>query len=142
MFVYKMNSDFTNYNRSEITSILISLPEKCSKSTVGLDLKNPQSLSEEDYYNLTGITQSQFNELSKYMVHPRNSCNKSLRPCLSLILTKLRTGNSLSILSVMFQISNKSIISKAIAGARIALMEHFVPKFLGFSHKKRDEFIS
>ena len=42
----------------------------------------------------------------------------------------------------MFQISNKSIISKAIAGARIALMEHFVPKFLGFSHMTRDEFVS
>ena len=58
------------------------------------------------------------------------------------LLRKLRTGNSLSTLSVMFQISNQSIISKGIAGSRIALMEHFVPKFLGFSHKTRDKFVS
>ena len=76
------------------------------------------------------------------MAHLRNSSSKSPRTCVALLLRKLKTGNSLSILSAMFQISNKSIISKAIAGARIALMEHFVPKFLGFSHKTRDKFVS
>ena len=91
-----------------------------------LDFENPQSLSDEDYYNLTGITKSQFDELARYMAQLRNSSNRSPRTCLALLLTKLRTGNSLSLLSAMFQICNKSIISKV--GARIALMEHFVPK--------------
>ena len=37
----------------------------------------------------------------------------------------------------MFWLSNKTIISKAIVGVKIALMEHFGPKFLGFSDMKK-----
>ena len=53
---FSPTSDFTNFNRSEITSMLISLREKCSESTVGLDFENPQSLSDETFYNFTGMT--------------------------------------------------------------------------------------
>ena len=105
----------------------IILREKSSDGTVGLDFENPQSLSDETFYNFTGITKSQFDELSKYMARLRNSSSRSQRTCVALLLRKLKTVNSLSILSAMFQISIKSKISKAIAGARIALMEHFVP---------------
>ena len=60
---FSPTSDLTNFNRSEITSMLINLTEKCSDGTVGLDFENPQSLSDEYYYNLTGFTKSQFDDL-------------------------------------------------------------------------------
>ncbi|XP_062580526.1 uncharacterized protein LOC134242456 [Saccostrea cucullata] len=135
-------SDFTNFNRTEITSMLNSLREKCKERTNGVDFDDQAALSDEDYYNLTGVTKAQFDTLCSYLTPLRDSNNRSSRTCLALLLTKLRTGNSLSFLSSMFQIKNKSVISRSIASARNALMEHFVPRYLGFEHITMEDFIS
>lgn len=64
----------------------------------------PSALSDGDNYNLTGVTKGQFDALVSYLKLLRDSNNRSTRTYLALLLTKLKTGNFLSIWGSMFEI--------------------------------------
>ena len=135
-------SDFSSFNRTDLTTMLTDMRSRCQTNSSGVDFEDPSALSDDDYYNLTGITKDQFSSLAASLTSLRNTCNRSVRTCLALLLVKLRTGNSLNVLSSMFQIKDKSIVSKAIKSAREALMKDFVPNNLGFNHISREDFIA
>ena len=61
-------------------------------------------MENEDYYNLTGVTKDQFDELMTYLVETnlRSSKNRSTRTCVALLLTKLRCGLSNQLLGTLF----------------------------------------
>ena len=135
-------SDSSNFNSTDLTTMLNEMRTRCKTNASGIDFENAAALSDEDYYNLTGITKDQFSSLATSLTSLRYTSNRSVRTCLALLLVKLRTGNSLNILSSMFQIKDKGVsmfqikdkgvISKAIKSAREALMKDSVPKNLHF----------
>ena len=64
----------------------------------------------------------------------RNSSNRSIRAAIAILLCKLRLGLSNRLLAILFQISDKKIITRALESARTALLTRSVPYHLGFSH--------
>lgn len=98
-------------------------------------------MTDEDYLRLTGITKAQFSEVHDSLSSLRSTSVRSSRTALALLLVKLRTGLSLSVLSTIFGIKKKSC-SSAIHSARTALMTSFVPNHLGLSHIDRNKVIN
>ena len=47
----------------------------------------------------------------------------------------------LQVLKIMFNLKSPSCVSKTIAAVADALSTHFVPKYLGFKHKNREDLI-
>lgn len=92
------------------------------------------SLSDEDCYNLTGISKSQFEKLCSILTL-RNKTR------VGILLTKLRTGLSNNILKTLFEIDKSSCISKIVKNVREAMMTQFVPQYMGFDHITRGEVI-
>jgi len=70
----------------------------------------------------------------------RSTSTRSYRTCLAVLLVKLRTGLSHSILSVLFKISRR-VIGKCIRTATKTLIVDFVPLHLGLGHISREDFI-
>lgn len=86
-------------------------------------------MSDQDYYNLTGITKDHFASIISTCKDDWNQQRKvSLRNSIGILLTKLRTGNSSSVLATLFQMS-KSGINKAITRARKVVTKNFVPRY-------------
>ncbi|CAC5400582.1 unnamed protein product [Mytilus coruscus] len=59
-------------NRTEIVVLLENVWLTMSKSSI-LDFDNPSRLTDDDYYNLTGLTKQQFEDLSTYSTTIRQS---------------------------------------------------------------------
>ncbi|XP_065213296.1 uncharacterized protein LOC135840599 [Planococcus citri] len=107
---------------------------------MGLNFDNPNTMTDKDYKRLTGLSKEQFNDLIEHIQDVRNTKHRSINTCVGLLLTKLRTGLSLSVLSTLFCME-KQYVSKAIATARNSLMRNFVDNNLGVGHINRDEVI-
>ena len=89
------------------------------------------SLREKDYLSLMGISEDNFSTIVKLCENASTTKRKrSLKIPIALLLTKLRTGMSSSLLSALYKL-DKSTISKSMRKARIALIKHFVPLHLG-----------
>ncbi|XP_061179571.1 uncharacterized protein LOC133188208 [Saccostrea echinata] len=134
-------TDHIMFNRTDLMTLLHNVRMNVLNKPKGIDFDNPLGLSDTDYIHLTGLTKQQFDNLVTYLPSLRNTSVRSARTCLGLLLTKLRTGVSLKVMSSMFQIPNVQYISKAIHSARAVLMKEFVPQHLGTQHISRDEFI-
>ncbi|CAG2184344.1 IQSEC [Mytilus edulis] len=126
-------------NRSDITSLLENVRKTLATSHI-LNFDNPLSLSDGDYYNLTGLSKQQFNELSSYIVSARQTNVRSVRTCIAVLLTKLRTGLPNHILGTIFSLA-KSQVQRCIHSARVSLMQDFVPHFIGFQHISHEDFV-
>jgi len=127
-------------NAAEIIDLLNSLHVYMQRGC--LDFENRGALDDLDYYRLTGISSANFDKLfSCISSEIRNTSARSARTCLAILLVKLRTGLSHSILSTLFIMSRRAI-GKAIHSARIALMKCFVPMHLGLDHITRKDFIT
>ena len=61
-----------------------------------LNFDNSISLSDDDYFNLTGVSIDQFDYIYSMIIGLRNS-KYSVRTAIGVLLTKLRTGLSSSI---------------------------------------------
>ncbi|XP_076081629.1 uncharacterized protein LOC143052466 [Mytilus galloprovincialis] len=129
----------TYMNRSDITSLLENVRKTLATSHI-LNFDNPLSLSDGDYYNLTGLSKQQFNELSSYIVSARQTNVRSVRTCIAVLLTKLRTGLPNHILGTIFSLT-KSQVQRCIHSARVSLMQDFVPHFIGFQHISHEDFV-
>lgn len=133
-------SNVSILDNTSITQLLHNARNAASKN--GLDFDSPNGLSDTDYYRLTGVYKKQFDSIAECIRNNiRSTSVRSYRTCLAILLTKLRTGLSHSVLSTLFSIEKRSI-GKAVASARNALMQSFVPKFLGTSHISREKLIS
>ena len=71
----------------------------------------------------------------------KSSCHRSVRTAIGINLWKLRLGLSNSLLTIMFELPDKRVVSRIINSARQALLESFVPYNLGFNHITRQEII-
>ncbi|CAC5361416.1 unnamed protein product [Mytilus coruscus] len=96
-----------------------------------------QTNSKEDYQRLTGLTRNQFEAVANTDL--RISEIRSVKTCLAILLVKLRTGLSNSILATLFSFEIHQI-QRATHAARSSLMKSFVPSFLGFQHMSHEKF--
>ncbi|KYN28908.1 hypothetical protein ALC57_01669 [Trachymyrmex cornetzi] len=94
----------------------------------GLDFDYLPALTDSDYYNLAGLKKDHFNSVANCIKkHIKSTSGRSYRTCLALLLTKLRTGLSISVLSTLFALSKRRA-GRAIAAARVALMSYIYRK--------------
>ncbi|CAF4439115.1 unnamed protein product, partial [Rotaria magnacalcarata] len=78
------------------------------------------------------------------MVPPNSLRNTQLRSsyqAIGCLLVKLRLGLSNSVLSLLFSLPDVKAVSRVLDSARTSLMEHFVPRYLGFQHISRQDVI-
>ncbi|CAF3420891.1 unnamed protein product, partial [Rotaria sp. Silwood2] len=139
-----------------ITSIMINdlmdiineliLQVKNSKSDiliqkkVSISFDDPFQYSDDDYFTLIGIYKSDFDALCE-QVKMRDTDNRSVSMAIGCLLTKLRIGLSNDVLSTLFSFDDKRTIGHIVESARKALIENFVPSYLGFHHISRETVI-
>ncbi|CAG2251516.1 unnamed protein product [Mytilus edulis] len=128
----------TLFNRSDITELLDRVRGTLTLNGK-LNFDCAHSLSEEDYQRLTGLTRNQFEAVANTVTDLRKSEIRSVKTCLAILLVKLRTGLSNSILATLFSLEIHQI-QRATHAARSSLMKSFVPKFLGFQHMSHEKF--
>jgi len=94
-------SDTSTLSASQITDLLNDLRACVQRGF--LDFENPGALSDIDYHRLTGISGANFDNLFSYVKSKiRSTLARSARTCIAILLMKLRTGLSHSILSTLF----------------------------------------
>jgi len=136
----EVKSNYSILDDKTLCGLLENLRSVASRK--GLDFDYPPALTDDDYYNLTRLKKDQFDSvLASISGHIRSTSGRSPRTCLALLLTKLRTGLSLSVLSTLFALEKRRV-GRAIAAARTALLSMFVPNFLGTNHISREDFIT
>jgi len=102
------------------------------------DFDDPTSLDEESYYNMTSLHRG-INHLKDILsTLMRNSYVRSVRVALALFLVKMRLGMSNRVLSSLFRLKNKRIVSRIVHQVAEALLKDFVPFHLGFQHIDRE----
>jgi hypothetical protein len=77
-------------------------------------------LSDTDYLNLKGIDRDSFDDLCGHVKEVRETKVRSIRTCIGILLTKLRSGMSNALLSTMFNMS-VAATQRSISTARNAL---------------------
>ena len=118
-------SDTTTLTAPEISELLNELC-KCAQRGL-LDFENSGALTDTDYYRLTGLSGLQFNNIFKKIDGEiRSTSGRGARTCLAILLVKLKTGLSHSLLSTFFGLPKRKI-GRAIHSARKAMMKSFVP---------------
>jgi hypothetical protein len=70
--------------------MLNEMRTRCKTNASGIDFENAAALSDEDYYNLTGITKDQFSSLATSLTSLRYTSNRSVRTCLALLFNCFR----------------------------------------------------
>ena len=100
-------------------------------------------LSPDNHYVLTGLSLQNFDNLCSRIPPTalKNTQNRSSRTAIACLLMKLRLGVSHEVLATLLAFKDKRTVSRVIHSARKALVEHFVPRFLGFGHIKRHDVI-
>ena len=140
-FSHRMRHNVSKVSSSLLTETFKKCRELLSKSeNKRLDFDNSISLSDDDYFNLTGISKDQFDYTCSMINGLRNS-KYSVRTTIGVLLTKLRTGLSSCLLKTMFNVKCNNYICKIVRRAREALMKDFVPKYMGFDHITREAVI-
>ncbi|CAF2955097.1 unnamed protein product, partial [Rotaria sp. Silwood2] len=100
-------------------------------------------ITSDNYYVLTGLSRTDFDNLCSRIPSSalRNTHNRSARTAIACLLMKLRLGISHQVLATLFSFKDKRAVSRMFHSVRKALVEHFVPHFLGFEHIKRRDVI-
>ena len=68
----------------------------------------------------------------------RNSSVRSVRAALALFLVKMRLDMSNRVLSSLFRLQSKRVVSRIVHQVAEALLKDFVPYHLGFQHIDRE----
>ncbi|XP_062596793.1 uncharacterized protein LOC134258281 [Saccostrea cucullata] len=84
----------SDFNRSDLMELITEIREIAVRgSEKRIDFDNVKSLSDSDVLTLTGITKKNFDELcSEVGGSLRDSSTRSVRTCIGIFLTKLKTG--------------------------------------------------
>lgn len=110
----KAIKDSSYLNRTSILELLKQTrDEVLRRENTRLDFDDPASLSSHDYYNLTGLEKEQFDDLMNSVNNIRPTKSRSIRTCIAVLLTKLRSGLDNQMLATLFnmkkfQVSNLS----------------------------------
>ena len=99
-----------SFNRTDILNLLEQIREIALKSqNKRIDFDLDSFMSDADYRNLMGLSKLSFHDLCSHVSEIRNSKNRSLRTCIGIYLTKLRSGMSNRLLSTIFNIGMDAI---------------------------------
>jgi hypothetical protein len=97
---------FSNVNRTTVVGVLKQTRDVAIQHMyTRLNFDDQNAFNSEDYYNLTGLTKEQFDELMTCMSYTdsmRASKTRTTRTCIALLLTKLRCGLSNQLLATLF----------------------------------------
>jgi hypothetical protein len=138
----------TSISIQNVNKFISNITSDIKKSTATLSLKkqayvsfdNPFIYSDDDYFILIGISKVHFNLLCD-KVEMRNTENRSVSFAVGCLLTKLRLGLSDQVLSTIFSVGDRRMIGHFIESARKALINDFVPFYLGLQHMTREVLI-
>ena len=126
----------------DLMSILDSYRAKVN-SRKHLDFDDYLSIPDASYKLLTGFTRAEHRRILSHIPPSalKNSLTRSARSALAYLLMKLKLGVSDSVLAAMVGVSDKRQMGFIISSARDALVQHFVPRYLGLRHLTREEVI-
>ena len=127
------------FSKTEITKLIGNI-RNLMKTANRLNFDIPSLLSDESYFDLTGLTKAQFADLCTEVPNLKQSNVRSVRTTVAIFLTKMRTGLSNKLLSVIFDLK-KNQIQRAVTSCRMSLMKNFVPKNLGCGHISHNNFV-
>ena len=134
---------YQEWNSSEVETLLGNFRNMYnSKRRFSFD--DVHELSDNEYPILTGLSKDSFDDIVGIVSSSsslRNSSQRSIRTAVGVYLCKLRLGLSNSLISIMFNFSDKRSVARIINSARQALSECFTPYNLGFNHITRREVI-
>ena len=117
------------------------------------DFDDPMLLSEEPYYNMTGLKKryviyktwlvlifnsDQFSNLLSKIQSMPNSCVRSIRVALAVFLVNTWLGVSSRVLGSIFRVKNKHSLSRIIHEVAETLSKDFIPYYLGLQQIERD----
>ncbi|XP_052274420.1 uncharacterized protein LOC127874239 isoform X3 [Dreissena polymorpha] len=130
----------TTYMEPEqISSLINSLRQSATQRQKScIDFDDPSTMTDADYWNLTGLTKDQFSTLIGDVDDIRTTKTRSIRTCIALLLVKLRTSLGNALLSTLFNMTIAQI-RRALKSSRKSLLKSFVPKNMGFKHVSREE---
>ena len=130
------------FSQKDLMNILESYRAKVT-SKKHLDFDDCVSIPDSDYKILTGFTRAEHSHILSHIPPSalKNSLTRSARSALAYLLMKLKLGVSDSVLAAMVGVSDKRQMSLIISSARDALVQHFVPNYLGLRHLTREEVI-
>lgn len=133
---------YQEWNSSDLETLLERL-RTLYNGRKRFNFDDSRDLSDDAYFTLTSLSKDAFDHLVEVVSssNVKNSCNRSVRTAVGIYLCKLRLGLSNSLLTIMFELPDKRVVSRIINSARQALMESFVPYNLGFNHITRQEII-
>ena len=106
-----------------------------------MDFTEAGSLQDVDFERLLGMNIEQFSDLFTYVKNKLNtSCNRKPKNALAMFLMKLKLDLSQEFLGFFFEIHSQPRVSDTLKAVASALMESFVPQFLGVNHLIRNEY--
>ncbi|CAF3140890.1 unnamed protein product [Rotaria sp. Silwood2] len=108
-----------------------------------IDFDDSDRFTDQQYFILMGITKENYKNLCSSI--PPTSLRKtelrSANQAIGCLLVKLRLGLNNSVLATLFSFPDERVVSRVLESARLSLMDHFVPKHLGFEHISRRDLI-
>ena len=107
-----LTKDTSFVTRTTIMELLEQLREETiQRGSTKLDFDSPSSLSDRHYHILTGLNKSDFDDLLSNFKSAdiKPSKSRTVRYCLVIFLTKMRTGMDNSMLGVLFNISKQQV---------------------------------
>ena len=126
--------------RTSFNELQSLLTKALSRPAIDFD---DDQMTTNQYLNLTSISKENFFDLCSHI--PSTSLRQtdlpSARQSIGCLLVKLRLGLSNQTLALLFSLLDKRTVSRVIDSVRAAIIKHFVPKYLGFSHLTRRELI-
>ncbi|XP_062613814.1 uncharacterized protein LOC134275560 [Saccostrea cucullata] len=130
----------TSFNRTDIVTLLENVRKTLTHSS-GVNFEHLHLLSDSVCYSLTGLNKQHFEDVVSHLTTLKNSSVRTIKTCVAILLTKLRTGLPNHLLGVIFSLT-KSQIQRCVHSARSCLMQEFVPQHIGFHHISHADFVS
>lgn len=90
--------------------------EALQRGSKRIDFDDPSSLSDRDYLTLTGLRKCDFDDLLLHVqsADVRPSKTRTVRTCLAIFLTKMKTAMDNNMLGVLFNMSKPQVGEKLI----------------------------
>lgn len=136
---------------SEVTQLVMDLKDeiKRRRSQPHLDLENP-ILDDEELKDWTGWTKSDLTSMLQTILSSnsmRDSKHRSIADALIMFWIKLKSNLSYSQIGTLFNYDlssedRRKRVSEACDAIQYALLNYFVPRFLGLGHLNRSELLS
>lgn len=109
--------DTSFVNRTTIMELVEQLREEAlQRGSKRIDFDDPSSLSDRDYLTLTGLRKCDFDDLLLHVqsADVRPSKTRTVRTCLAIFLTKMKTAMDNNMLGVLFNMSKPQVGEKLI----------------------------